>query len=118
LWEAISQPRNLVPLSLIVILAFVAIGLFRSSLRREVSPPANQFLASLVVSSSQPKTSLFGNDRYLGEIGPEARAFAVMPGQIRLRLVRSYCLASDTTLDLKVGEHLTIGPLDPICGRS
>jgi hypothetical protein len=118
LWEAVSEPRNLVPLSLIIIFGFVGIGILTSMLRRPVPQPPNLFLAQLVVSSSQSKTSLFGNDRYLGEIGPRARAFTVLPGQIRLHLVRSYCQASDTTLDLKVGEQRTVGPLDPICGRT
>jgi hypothetical protein len=117
-WEAISQPRNLVPLGLIVILAIVGIGVLVSALTQPAPPPVNAFLARLVVSSSQPATSLFANDRYLGEIGPEAREFVLVPGPLRLRLVRSYCRATDTTLELKVGARVTVGPLDPNCGRT
>lgn len=110
------QPRNLVPLGLIIVLGIVGIGLLIGRLTRGAVPPPNEFLARLMVSSSQPGTSLFGNDRYLGEIGPQAREFTVVPGQIRLRLVRSHCRAIDTTFELKIGEQLTVGPLDPACG--
>jgi hypothetical protein len=109
------QPRNLVPLGLIVVLGIVGIGLLLGSLTRPAVSPPNEFLARLVVSSSQPGTSLFGNDRYLGEIGPQAREFTLVPGEIRLRLVRNHCRAVDTTFELKIAEHLTVGPLDPAC---
>lgn len=118
MWEAIRRPRNLVPLGVILVLAIVGIGVLASSLTQRPPPPANEFLARLVISSSRPETSLFANGRYLGEIGPRAREFPMVPGQIRLRLVRSYCRASDTTFELKMGELLRVGPLDPVCGRS
>jgi hypothetical protein len=110
------QPRNLVPLGLIVVLGIVGIGLLLGALTRRAVPPPNEYLARLVVSSSQPGTSLFGNDRYLGEIGPQAREFTLVPGQVRLRLVRAHCRAIDTTFELKIGEHRMVGPLDPACG--
>jgi hypothetical protein len=111
------RPRNLVPIGLILVLAIAGIGLLTSALVRRGAQPQNEFLARLVVTSSQPGTSLFANDRYLGEIGPRARQFAIVPGLVHLRLVRSYCRPSDTTLELKVGQRLAIGPLDPICER-
>ena len=116
LWEAVRRPRNLVPFALIMVLAIVGVGLLAATLMRRAAPPPNEFLARLVVSSSRPGTSLFGNDRYLGEIGPRARAFMVVPGQMRLRLVRSHCRARDTTFQLEIGAQRTIGPLDPVCG--
>jgi hypothetical protein len=111
------RPRNLVPIGLILVSAIAGIGLLTSALVRRGAQPQNEFLARLVVTSSQPGTSLFANDRYLGEIGPRARQFAIVPGLVHLRLVRSYCRPSDTTLELKVGQRLAIGPLDPICER-
>jgi hypothetical protein len=117
LWEALRQPRNFLPLGVIVLLAVVGVGLVVGALARRATPPPNDFLARLVVSSSRPGTSLFGNDHYLGEIGPKAREFTVVPGEIHLRLVRSRCQASDTTLELKIGERLAVGPLDPVCGQ-
>ena len=57
-------------------------------------PPTQQlqeFLTHFTVSSNQSETSLFGNDRYLGEIGPAGRQFAVVPGVIRLRVIHSHC---------------------------
>jgi hypothetical protein len=115
--EALRQPRNLIPSALIVVLAIGGIVLLLSTLRRKAPPPASDFLVRLVVSSSQPETSLFGNERYLGEIGPRPREFLVVPGPMRLRLVRSYCQPRDTTFELQIGERLTVGPLDPVCRR-
>jgi hypothetical protein len=111
------QTRNLVPLGLIVVLGIVAVGLLIGTLTRRAVPPPSAFLARLMVSSSQPGTSLFGNGLYLGEIGPQAREFSLVPGKIQLRLVRKYCRATDTTFELKIGEQLTVGPLDPACGQ-
>jgi hypothetical protein len=115
--EAVSERRNLVPLSIIVILGLVGIGLIVTAATRRPWQPPDPALAHIAISSSESGTSLFANARYLGEIGPGPREFAIPPGRLHLRLIRTHCRASDTTLDLRAGEQRLVGPLDPLCGR-
>jgi hypothetical protein len=113
--EVFGRRRNLIPLVLIVALAVAGLGLL---LRRAPQPSTasiDQWLTRIVVSSSAPATSLFANDHYLGEIGPEPREFTVAPGVLHLRVVRRYCQASDSAFEFRAGERHAIGPLNPIC---
>ena len=114
--EALTERRNAIPLGLIVALGLVAAVLFT----RRPAPPAVVVTeppqARLSVSSSKPSTSLFANETYLGEIGPTPREFTLAPGRFRLRLIRSHCRAGDTLVEVRAGETLKLGPVDPICG--
>lgn len=114
-WEAISERRNLIPLGLMIVFAMVGISLLvKAEQQRAVSRP-DELFAHFTISSDRPGTSLFGNDRYLGEVGPAAREFAVPPGDLRLRVVHSYCRAWDTTVTLELGARRSIGPVNPLC---
>lgn len=115
--EAVTERKNQIPLGLLILLSIAAIVLMGAEPHaKPTAPPLQEFLTHFTVSSSQPETSLFGNDRYLGEIGPVGRRFALLPGIIRLRVIHSHCRASDTTIDFKAGEDRTIGPLNAACG--
>jgi hypothetical protein len=115
--EAVTERRNLIPLGIIIILSLMGISLLVRAMTREARQPPDPSLVHVAISSSQAGTSLFGNDRYLGEIGPGPREFTVPPGRLHLRLVRSHCRASDTTVEFKAGEQRMVGPLDPRCDR-
>jgi hypothetical protein len=115
--EAISEPRNRVPLALIILLAIVAAGLFVRPAKPSADQPGTEWFARLVLSSSRPGTSIFANGRYLGEIGPEGREFNLSPGHFALRFIRRDCQAGDTVIDLQAGDRITVGPLNPACGR-
>jgi hypothetical protein len=115
--EAVTLRRNQIPLGLFIVLSIIEIGLLIQAYQPPPEPPPDPFLAHFFVSSAQSGTSLFGNDRYLGEIGPAGREFTVLPGQFRLRVIHSYCRATETTVDFGPGEHRTIGRLDPICSH-
>ncbi len=115
--EAVTERKNQIPLALFIVLTILAVVLLGAGARSK--PPASQlqeFLTHFTVSSNQTETSLFANDRYLGEIGPGGRQFAVVPGVIRLRVIHSDCRARDTTFEFKAGEYKTVGPLDAACG--
>jgi len=113
----LRKPKNLFPLVLIGVLTFVGLDLLSRASTPVPGPAPEQFLVHLTVSSSRPATSLFGNERYMGEIGPEGREFTVAAGQLSLRLVRSRCQSTDTTIQLQAGATVSLGPLDPICPR-
>jgi hypothetical protein len=115
--EAVSERRNQIPLSIIGILALVGIGLIVMAATRRPWQPPDPAVAHIAISSSESGTSLFANERYLGEIGPGPREFTIPPGRVHLRLIRTHCRASDTTLELRVGEQHRVGPLDPVCDR-
>jgi len=109
----LREPRNWIPLGLMIGLAIVAAALFLHEPQRvDPEPP---ILTRLSVSSSRAGTSLFVQGHYAGEIGRDPREFAVDPGHLRLRLIRRDCRARDTTVDIRAGETLSIGPLDPAC---
>jgi hypothetical protein len=100
---------------LIVALGAAGLGLLVHRAPAPATASVDQWLTRIVVSSSAPATSLFANDHYLGEIGPEPREFTVAPGVIHLRVVRRYCQASDTAFEFRAGERHAIGPLNPTC---
>ena len=114
LQEAGTERRNLIPFGLIVGLALLGLGLLAQP---RPAPPPDPSLVHFAVASSYSGTSLFGNGRYLGEIGPQGRDFTVSPGHLRLRVIHSYCHAAETAFDFKAGERHTIGNLDPACER-
>ena len=117
--EALGRRRNVIPLLLIV--AFGAAGLGLLLHRPPASPAAasmDQWLTRIVIFSSAPATSLFANDHYLGEIGPEPREFTVAPGVVHLRVVRRDCQAGDSVFEFRRGERHEIGPLNPTCGTA
>lgn len=114
--EAVTERRNQIPLGLIILLAITFVVLMTRARPEPPPPQVDEFLPRLVVSSSQPGTSLFGNGQYLGEIGPAGRQFTVAPGLVRLRVIHRDCTASDTTVEFKAGELRTIGPLNAVCG--
>jgi hypothetical protein len=115
--EQLRRPKNLFPLVLIVVFGVSAADLLLRAAAPPPGPSPEQFLVKLTVSSSKPSTSLFGNELYLGEIGPTPRVFTVAAGQFTLRVIRSRCQASDTTLQLKAGSDVTLGPLEPHCAK-
>lgn len=113
--ELISEPRNWIPFGLMIVLGIVAAGLFLNRAEPIADPRGELNIARLTVSSSRSGTSLFVNGGYVGEIGPAPREFTLAPGHLRLRLVRRDCLARDTAIDLKIGDQVAIGPLEPTC---
>lgn len=113
--EQLRQPKNLFPLVLIVVFGVAAADLLRRSAAPPPGPSPEQFMVKLTVRSSKPSTSLFGNEQYLGEIGPTPREFTVAAGQFTLRVIRSRCQSSDTTLQLQAGTYVTLGSLEPRC---
>jgi hypothetical protein len=109
-----AQRRNLIPLALIAGLSLMAVSLLT---RRPDPPSPEPIVAYVAVASSYSGTSLFGNDHYLGEIGPQGREFVVPPGHLRLRVIHSYCHAADTAFDVQAGARHPVGNLDPACDR-
>jgi hypothetical protein len=114
--EAVTERKNQIPLGLIILLSITTLALTLAARSAPPAPQLQEWFTHVVISSSQPGTSLFSNGRYLGEIGPAGREFAMVPGVIRLRVIHSRCRPSDTTFDFKAGENWTIGPLNAACG--